>query len=51
VNVIPPTLRRYRIGADTIAATRDFLARRGSDGLEATVLWLGRVVDDTTARR
>jgi hypothetical protein len=49
VNVIPPTLRRYRVEAETIELTGEFLARRGEAGLEATVLWLGRVVDPETA--
>lgn len=49
MNVIPPTLRRYRIAAETIDLTREFLARRGRERLEATVLWLGRVIDDVTA--
>lgn len=49
VNVIPSTLRNYRVAADTIDVTGEFLARRGSAGLEATVLWLGRIVDATTA--
>jgi hypothetical protein len=46
---IPPTLRRYLVSTETIDRTREFLARRGESGLEATVLWLGRVINDTTA--
>ena len=46
---IPPTVHRYRVSADTIDRTRRFLGRRGEHGLEATVLWLGRVINQTTA--
>jgi hypothetical protein len=49
VNRIPATLRRYLVGVDTLEWTQDFLAGRGREGLEATVLWLGRIVDDATA--
>jgi proteasome lid subunit RPN8/RPN11 len=46
---IPPTLRRYVVRPETIDRTRDFLAERGERGYEATVLWLGRITDESTA--
>jgi hypothetical protein len=49
VNTIPPTLRAYVLTDETLRWTWSFLAERGEEGLEATVLWLGRVLDQTTA--
>jgi hypothetical protein len=49
MNRIPRTLRRYVVSSETIDRTRRFLADRGKSGFEATVLWLGRVIDETTA--
>jgi hypothetical protein len=49
VSRIPITLRYYKIDQETIEATQSFLCRRGEQGLEATVLWLGRMIDETTA--
>lgn len=46
---LPTTLARYLIAAETIESTQQFLAERGVEGLEATVLWLGRALDDTSA--
>jgi hypothetical protein len=46
---IPPTVRHYRVPEAVIAATETFLRERGSEGLEAVVLWLGVVRDETHA--
>lgn len=47
--IIPATLRRYRLRAETLDETRAFLLERGAGGLEAVVLWLGAIIDDYTA--
>lgn len=46
---VPPTLRHYTVPQEILEQTTDFLRRRGKEGLEATVAWLGRVVDATHA--
>jgi hypothetical protein len=46
---VPPTLRTYTLERAILERTAEFLRRRGDEGLEATVAWLGRVVDDTHA--
>jgi hypothetical protein len=46
---IPPTLLYYSLSRETLERTGDFLRRRGEEGLEATVVWLGRVLDETHA--
>lgn len=47
--VIPPTLSVYIVPERVLAETRQFLYERGRSGNEGVVLWLGNVVDDTTA--
>jgi Prokaryotic homologs of the JAB domain len=46
---VPATLRYYRVSAETIEVTRDFLRRRGEEGFEAVVLWLGKPEDEQRA--
>lgn len=46
---VPPTLRHYSLTPAILEQTADFLRRRGEEGLEATVVWLGRVVEETHA--
>jgi hypothetical protein len=46
---VPPTLYRYSLKQSILERTADFLRRRGEEGLEATAVWLGRVVDETHA--
>jgi hypothetical protein len=46
---VPPTLRNYTLERAILERTAEFLHRRGEEGLEATVAWLGRVVDETHA--
>jgi hypothetical protein len=46
---VPPTLRCYTLKRAILDQTADFLRRRGGEGVEATVVWLGRVVDETHA--
>lgn len=46
---VPPTLRRYVIPAEVVDDSRRLLRERGALGLEAVVVWVGSVVDDTTA--
>ncbi|HET6867213.1 MAG TPA: hypothetical protein VFH80_14935 [Solirubrobacteraceae bacterium] len=46
---VPPTLRHYTLSRAMLERTADFLRRRGEKGLEATVVWLGRMVDETHA--
>jgi proteasome lid subunit RPN8/RPN11 len=47
---VPPTLRYYTLERAILERTSEFLRRRGEEGLEATVAWLGRVVDETHAK-
>lgn len=47
---LPPTLRRYAIPAGVLADSREMLRERGELGLEAVVVWVGEVVDETTAQ-
>jgi hypothetical protein len=46
---VPPTLRYYSLERAILERTAEFLRRRGEEGLEATVVWLGRVVDEMHA--
>ena len=46
---VPPTLRHYTLERTILERTADFLRQRGEEGLEATVAWLGSVVDETHA--
>lgn len=46
---VPPTLRYYSLESAILERTSEFLRQRGEDGVEATVVWLGRVVDETHA--
>lgn len=46
---VPPTLRYYSLERSLLDKTTSFLRRRGEQGVEATVIWLGRVVDDAHA--
>lgn len=46
---VPPTLRHYTLERAVLERTSEFLRSRGEEGLEATVAWLGRVVDETHA--
>jgi len=48
-SVIPPTLRNYVIPDQVLDDTRSFLHKRGEKGLEGVVLWIGKLVDETTA--
>lgn len=45
---IPPTLRNYIVPRAVLDQTRNFLWARGLQGVEAVVVWLGHVVDETT---
>lgn len=46
---IPPTLSDYVVPQHVLDETRAFLRERGERGVEGVVLWIGEVVDDTTA--
>jgi hypothetical protein len=46
---VPPTLRHYSLRLEILEQTADFLRHRGEEGVEATVIWLGRVIDETHA--
>lgn len=48
-SVIPSTLRNYVIPNHVLDDTRIFLCERGEKGLEGVVLWVGELVDETTA--
>src|SRR5258708_21551090 len=48
-SVIPSTLRNYVIPDHVLDDTRSFLHERGEKGLEGVVLWIGELVDETTA--
>ena len=45
---VPPTLRHYLVPSQVLAETHDLLWDQGRRGLEAVVVWVGRVVDATT---
>jgi hypothetical protein len=45
---LPLTLRNYIVPQEVIGATQAFLFARGVKGVEAVVVWIGIVVDDTT---
>ena len=47
--IIPSTLRNYVVPRRVLDATRTFLFARGASGVEAVIVWIGRVVDDLTA--
>ena len=46
---VPSTLESYLIDQSVVEFSEDFLQDRGSEGLEAVVLWLGSALDDETA--
>lgn len=46
---LPPSLRNYVIPREVLDATGAFLQARGLKAVEAVVVWIGRVLDDTTA--
>lgn len=48
--VIPPTLQRLTVTPGVLKESRTLLAGRGEQGLEAAVLWLGRVASNTEGR-
>ena len=47
---IPATLQHYAVPAAVLSDSREMLRERGLRGMEAVVVWVGNVVDDTTAR-
>lgn len=47
---IPATLQHYTVPASVLSDSRELLRERGRKGLEAVVVWIGEVVDDTQAR-
>lgn len=47
---LPRTLSRYIVPAQALTETRELLRGPGIDGLEAVVVWVGTVVDDSTAQ-
>lgn len=47
---VPPTLRCYVVPSQVLNESRELLRGPGADGLESVVVWVGTVVDDTTAR-
>jgi hypothetical protein len=46
---VPPTLRRFLIPASVLVDSQQMLRERGELGLEAVVLWIGELLDATTA--
>lgn len=46
---VPATLSQYLVPAEVVVQTGDLLRERGERGLEAVVLWLGRVLSDEKA--
>jgi hypothetical protein len=50
IESIPAGLSRYVVPKRVLDESRSFLRARGLEGYEAVILWLGRVVDDTTAQ-
>ena len=46
---IPRDLRRIELAESVLVDTRAMLAEAGVDGLESTVLWLGRIVPPNAA--
>ncbi|NNM47032.1 Mov34/MPN/PAD-1 family protein [Knoellia koreensis] len=46
---VPTTLQRYIVPGGVLSDTGHLLRERGQRGLEAVVLWVGTVEDDTTA--
>jgi hypothetical protein len=49
VNSLDPDRTRFLIPAALIEATAGLLAEPGMEGFEGSALWIGRVVDGTTA--
>lgn len=47
---VPATLQHYTVPATVLSDSRELLRERGRKGLEAVVVWVGDVVDDTRAR-
>jgi len=47
--VLPATLKRYVLAPEVLEDTEVWLRERGLLGLEAVVLWIGRVIDDELA--
>ena len=45
---VPATLRNYVVPRAVIDGTQAFLLARGLKGVEAVVVWIGIIVDDTT---
>ena len=46
---VPPTLRRFLIPSSVLTDSQQLLRERGELGLEAVVVWIGEVVNATTA--
>ena len=44
---IPPTIRRYVVPAQVLQDSGELLRERGRHGLEAVVVWVGRLLDET----
>lgn len=47
---IPPTIHRYLVPRRVLEDSWTFLQEGGEHGFEAVAVWIGRVVDDSTAR-
>lgn len=50
ISTVPSTLDIYRLHPAVWPRTRELLRESGKHGYEAVVLWLGTVLDDTTAQ-
>jgi hypothetical protein len=46
---LPSTLETYHVPEHVLEHTQQFLRERGEHAVEGAVLWLGTVIDDTTA--
>ena len=49
MTVIPPDLQHIEVPRRVLDETRELLAELGDEGLESTVLWVGRVIGPQTA--
>lgn len=47
---VPETLRNYVVPAHVLSETRDLLAEPGAEQMEAIVVWIGTIENDTRAQ-
>lgn len=47
---VPETLRNYVVPAHLLSETRDLLAEPGAEQMEAVVVWIGTIENDTRAQ-